>query len=263
MKNVMFALALIIAMAFPAVAQASTAPEYHVPTLMYHRIACATSTTPNAGLYVCPSDLDAQMALLESEGWHSITADELATDMENGVCPGPKTFVISVDDGARDGYDNGYPIWKAHGFVATFYIVVNKVGDYLKSPKPSWYNPDKPHFSWDQAREMMANGFGFGNHTFMHKSLASSSVNLSHQLLDAEDIIVDELGIAPKTMAYPYGSTSDRAAKFVANHFTVGYTTKAGADETTAPELSPRIRVSRGQSPASVLSALNKFKEPC
>ena len=71
------------------------------------------------------------MSLLASAGWHTITTDALVDDLYNHVCPDPKSFVITVDDGALDGYTDGAPIWLRYGFRATFAMVVGKPGDYL------------------------------------------------------------------------------------------------------------------------------------
>lgn len=249
--------------------QAAEPSQMHVPVLMYHNIECATSTTRLRGLFVCPDALDAQMALLEQNGWHTITADELAADVTSGTCPGPKTFVVTVDDGALNGYTNGAPVWESHGFRATFAMVTGKAGDYLLDPPPTWYNAAKPHFSWDQARDLIARGHGVANHTVMHTAVANdTTTQLDAEVQAAQDQIARELGFTPKLFVYPYGLLGTTETPYLAARFVLAFTdpgngAPAGADETTDPMHAPRLRVSRSTTPTGLLSKMHPYRQPC
>ena len=254
-------------------AYADTPFALHVPVLMYHRIQCPTSGQRLAGLFLCPAALDAQMALLQSKGWHTITGDQLADDVTNHTCPGPKTFVVTVDDGALDGYTNGAPVWDVHGFTATFAMVTGKAGDYLMDPAPSWYSPAKPHFSWDQARDLVGRGFGVANHTVMHTAVANdTTAQLDAEVQAAQDQINTELGFMPKVFVYPYGAFGTTETQYLAQRFVLAFTDPGstgavnGADETTDPMHAPRIRVVGGFHPTTPNGLLNKMKPyavPC
>ena len=243
----------------PAGARAASAFQMNVPVLMYHRIQCADPATRYAGLFVCPDLFEQHMALLESEGWHTITADQLVDDLVNQTCPDPKTFVITIDDGALDGYLNGAPILEQHGFRGTFAMVVGKAGDYLTNP-----DLNKPHFDWDQARDLVTRGHGIANHTMWHKDIGvMSPTQLDGAVQAAQDKLVAELGFGPKVFVYPSGSVGTTPA-YLSSRFGLAFTTETGAVEaSTDPMRSPRLRVDGTESAASVLKAMSPYASPC
>ncbi len=233
--------------------------ELRVPVLMYHRIACAPPDALYKHNWVCPELLHRQMARLASRGWRTITADALAHALKSRTCLPNKTFVITVDDGALDGYTNGAPIWEKYGFRASFYMVVGKAGD-LDHPK-------KPHFTWDQARDLVARGHLIGNHTWWHRSVSNLDyAGLESQIGAAEDRLGAE-GVAhlPRTFVYPYGSTSASAVAYLAARgFDMAFTTKGGGVHSTAsPLLSPRLRVRHDTTPRNLNRRMNNFQVPC
>jgi peptidoglycan/xylan/chitin deacetylase (PgdA/CDA1 family) len=182
-----------------------------------------------------------------------------------GVCPGDKTFVVTVDDGALNGYANGAPIWEAHGFRASFAIVTGKVGDYLMDPPPAWYSPDKPHFSWAQAQDLLDRGFGIDNHTVFHTPVANDSPSLlDKEVQAAQNDITNHLGITPSVFVYPYGSYGTGEQSYLAARFDLAFTTRGGALEDPAdPMHSPRLRVSRSTTPGDLLKRMSSFAHPC
>ena len=243
----------------PAVARADTAFQMNVPVLMYHRIQCPDPTTTYVGLFLCPALFDQQLALLESQGWHTITGDQLVEDLVTQSCPQPKTFVITIDDGALDGYTAGAPILEKHGFHGTFSMVVGKAGDYLTNPALS-----KPHFDWDQARDLVARGHGVANHTMWHRDIGAMSTDeLDSAVGDAQDKLVQELGFGPRVFVYPAGSVGSAAA-YLSSRFGLAFTTETGAVEaSTDPMLSPRLRVDGTESAAAVLNSMSPYANPC
>lgn len=251
------------AVAVPSETRADTTPyQLNVPVLMYHRIQCPDPSEKYPGLFICPDAFDSQMALIAADGWQTITADQLADDMLAGVCPGPKTFVVTIDDGALDGYTTGAPILEKYGFRGTFAMVVGKVGDYLTDPTVA-----KPHFDWDQARELVARGHGIANHTMTHVSVdtLTTTAKLDAQIQAAEDQLQSQLGFAPKVFVYPSGATGTADALAYLNaRFELALTTAYGAVEsTTNPMRAPRIRVDPSMTPETVLATLTRFADPC
>ncbi len=260
--------ALLLAMA-PTALGASAPFTLRIPAVMVHRVQCDVPpvSIKNKGLFLCPNTFDAQLQLLSQQGWSTITAAQLADDMVSGTCPAPKTFVITIDDGALDGYTNGAPIMEKYGFTATFAMVAGKVGDYLTNP-----NLSKPHFSWDQARDLVVRGFDIANHTMDHVSIAKlSQAGLDREVQAAQDLFLQQLGFAPKVFVYPYGSVGKGTAPaYLSSRFELAFTdpgndgAKNGAYESTAdPMHAPRIRDSRSTTPAALLKLMKPFSNPC
>lgn len=206
------------------------------------------------------------MARLEADGWTSVTANVLAEALKARNCLPPKTFVITVDDGALDGYENGAPIWEAHGFRASFYIPVGKAGDYLRQPNGG-ADMAKPHFSFDQARDLVARGHLIGSHTWSHSPIASAGLaKLDREVRQAQDRLNAEgLAHAPLTFVYPYGSNSQSAVDYLEGQgYSMAFTTlSGGVHESIDPLRSPRIRVSRSTTPGDLARRMSNFANPC
>ena len=93
------------------------APNLTVPILMYHYVdATPPPVGPYAaGLTVRTADFEAEMALLEHGGYHTVTFDQLWRAMA-GQTPLPsKPVLLTFDDGGRDNYTVAFPILQRHG----------------------------------------------------------------------------------------------------------------------------------------------------
>ena len=266
-RLVLILLATVFAIV-PMYAQAAVLPpfELRVPVLMYHRIDCEVDPGRASSLFLCPARLDAQMALLKARGWHSITSEELAVALASRTCLPPKTFVIHVDSGWLDGYTNGAPIWEKYGFRATFYMVVGYPAGAIREGY-------KPHFSFAQARDLLARGHTIGNHTWSHASLGGtpSQAKLDLEVTHAQDVLEAEGLVrrgAPRTFVYPGGAIGAGVVEYLTAHgyaasFSTKLTTMPGLHSTDRPQLSPRLRVVRTTTPKTLLSAMRPFDTPC
>jgi peptidoglycan/xylan/chitin deacetylase (PgdA/CDA1 family) len=231
----------------PQLPRAATAVVLHVPVLTYHVIAPWSVARPYslASLDVTPEVFATQLRGLRQQGWRTITVAALAQLLATGGRPDPKTFVITIDDGHRDGYTYALPVLQADGFVATFYVVAGRVGagSYL---------------SWDEIRTLRADGMEIGNHTVDHVPLVGlSAASLACEVTDAQALFRDELGTAPSTFAYPFGRFDAAAAAAVdAAGLLVAVTTDPGRSESWSGRLAlPRIHV----GPAATAERLLKL----
>jgi peptidoglycan/xylan/chitin deacetylase (PgdA/CDA1 family) len=224
---------------------------------MYHRIIPpALAGASLHGLVVPPSLFAAQMDTLARAGWHTITAATLLRDLAAHVRPAPRTFVITFDDGYDDGYVYALPILKAHGFVATFYVIAGRIG-----------NPPGPYeaLTPQHVQALATAGMEIGNHTFNHVDLASASPLMRrYQVVAASARIQSLVGVAPTTLAYPYGAWNLAAAAQVrAAGIGIAFTTVEGAREAWATRYaSPRVRVSPWITPAELLALVRRFGGP-
>ena len=245
--------AIAVGAALSAVSTVAAASTTRVPVLMYHHIA---QTPPPGskypGLYVTPAAFDAQLSALEAHGWHTITAAALGEAIRSRSSVPLRTFVITLDDGYADGYTTAWPIIKRHGFVATYFVVPGHIG------RPG-------RLTWGMAAELARSGNEIANHTMDHVSLPSyHGVALAAQIDDAASAIESQLGLlgvstTVRTFAYPYGHTSAEAMDLLASRrYTVAFTTDFGIASTleTEPLLSPRVRVSRGESASGLLATM-------
>ncbi len=212
-----------------------------VPILMYHRIVpVAEAGDSMPGLVVPPERFAAQMDALAAAGWHTITMATLGADLQAGVEPAAKSFVITFDDGYDDGYTYALPILQAHGYVATYYVIPGRF--------------DKHAFlTSDHVRALAGAGMEIGDHTLNHVPIGMRPIaTASYQVEAAAARIAQVTGQWPASFAYPFGSQSARARQVVA---------ACGQMRTAVIEAPPKVIVpaspgaSGGPTPSAAPSA--------
>jgi peptidoglycan/xylan/chitin deacetylase (PgdA/CDA1 family) len=221
----------------------------HVPVLMYHRITAAPADARLPQLWVAPRLFRAQLRRLAEHGWRTITAEQLARAVWSGRTVGPKRFVITIDDGARDGYRNARPIMEELGMHATYCVVPGRTG------RP-W------QLTVDHLVRLHRNGHEIANHTLSHADLTSLGERaLRRQVETAARRIEHFVGERPATLCYPYGRHDVQARRAVAraDHL-AAFTTVEGAAQPRWRRFQwPRIRVSASTSPAELLSRVRPY----
>jgi peptidoglycan/xylan/chitin deacetylase (PgdA/CDA1 family) len=181
----------------------------HVPILEYHLIDTLKSGIAQtdraramSSLVVSPENFHQQMKILHDAGWHTITMAELAKAWVTRTLLPNKTFVVTFDDGYRDGYINALPILEEFGFVGTFYDITGRTADATLHPplsgNPTWLTADELY-------DMTEKGNDIGNHSESHSS-DTTKATAGNQVYDASQYIAAVTGIWPATMAYPFGN---------------------------------------------------------
>jgi peptidoglycan/xylan/chitin deacetylase (PgdA/CDA1 family) len=168
--------------------------------LIYHNLVFGrTGNEMNRDLYNFVQDL----SYLGSQ-YRFIRFGETA-DIARGTLPmNSDAVAVTFDDGDLSMYMVAYPLLKAAGIKATFFIVPSLVGETC-------------YMTWAQIREMAEcvgpDGeklFEFGSHTMSHISLAGLSPDRIYQELDAsKKAIKANAGIDVDTLSLPYGDGPD------------------------------------------------------
>jgi peptidoglycan/xylan/chitin deacetylase (PgdA/CDA1 family) len=212
---------------------AAGAVTLHVPILEYHRIvprAQAGRSLP--GLVVSPETFAAQMEAAAAAGWHTITMATLANDLEAGVKPPPKTFVVTLDDGWDDGYTYAFPILEQHHFVATYFVIAGRIdlSGFLTSA---------------HIRALVAAGNEIGDHTMSHFNLAGGTAATRKFEVDAAAARIAQVtGRWPESLAYPYGHENAQSVAAVAacGELRSAVIESYGAPQPPAPKPSQSLR---------------------
>lgn len=229
----------------PTAGPPATIATFRVPILMYHRIiAAADSGGSLPGLCVPPAVFDAQLTALADAGWHTITMATLAADLASGTRPPPRTFVLTFDDGYRDGLTNALPILLRHGFVGTFYVVTGRMAD-----------PRNLHPA--DLVTLAKAGMEIGDHTVNHVDLARlSPAQVAYQIDDAAATVASIVGRRPVTFAYPFGAFNSTVIAAVASAgLAVAVRNVArGPVDWTNRFLLPRMEVGPWTRPAALLA---------
>ncbi len=184
----------------PAKPAAST--KGSVMVLCYHRF----ENLPKDSMAIRPEEFEKQLEQLKAEGFSVISmADFLAWRRGEMEIP-EKSCVITLDDGWRSGYSVAWPLLKKHGYPFTMFIYV----DYIKGQKRA----GGQSMSWEELAEMRDAGVEIGSHTVSHTDLRSKKGKTPEQydqwireeIGTSKKLIEQKLGIAVKTLAYPYGN---------------------------------------------------------
>jgi peptidoglycan/xylan/chitin deacetylase (PgdA/CDA1 family) len=224
-----------------------TARTAKVPILMYHYIS-----TPPAGADVYRVDLStppdlfaAQLDRLLAEGYTAISLYQLLANLTQGAPLPEKPVVLTFDDGYRDNYENAFPLLRARGLTATFFVVT----DFVDEDRPDY-------LSWDMAREMLAAGMSIESHGRNHFTLAGQDDDyLVWQALGSLETLQYELGVRPRFVSYPAGDYDQRTiAIFQSANYWAGVTTEQGTQQSSEhPFELERIRMRNTTTPDDML----------
>jgi peptidoglycan/xylan/chitin deacetylase (PgdA/CDA1 family) len=186
-----------------------------VSILMYHDIRDASRYST----VITPWQFEEEVRWLTEEGYKFITISQLLDAIYSGGGDLPARCVaLTFDDGWSGVYRYAYPILKKYGATATLYLYTNYIGVGGRSN------------TWDQYREMLANGFEIGSHTVSHCDLTNRGAwsghgskppsgqgtytqRLMHELTDSRLILEEHLGVPIRSLALPYGAYDDYVLK--------------------------------------------------
>lgn len=172
---------------------------YVIPVLMYHSIDHRDKVTK---LSVSPESFERQMAFLKRRRYNVVGLDAIAGYMEKKEPIPPKTVAITFDDGFENNYTHAYPILKKYGLPATFFVIVDKIGE-------------PGYMSWDQIKEMQASGIAtIGSHTVTHPFLTGlGTAAVEAELAGSKEALERSLGERVDFLCYPMGVYDDRVKR--------------------------------------------------
>ena len=197
----------------------------NVPILMYHHF----TNEIFADTCVSPANFEMQIRALAESGYTAVSFPEMIDYVYHGGSLPAKPVCITIDDGYYSNYQIAYPILKKYGMKATIFAIGSSVG-HMEYYKDTTY-PIIPHFSYDNAREMVDSGvIDFQSHSYdMHQwrdfednELVRSSMlpldgesefayakALKNDMALYEAIRIQELGKGFCALSYPGGFYND------------------------------------------------------
>lgn len=214
-----------------------------LPILMYHYLSTppADADIYRTDLSVPPDLFAAQLDRILADGYTTVDLYALQEYLTRGVPLPEKPVIITFDDGYRDNYENAFPLLRARGMVATFFVVT----DFIDEERPEY-------LTWDMVREMHAGGMSIESHSRNHASLKDRDADfLVWQALGSQETITYELGVRPRFVSYPAGEFDQLTIDiFGSAGYWAGLTTVQGATLDGAdPFRLPRVRVRNTTTP--------------
>ncbi|KLU59289.1 poly-beta-1,6-N-acetyl-D-glucosamine N-deacetylase precursor [Peptococcaceae bacterium CEB3] len=197
----------------PAAAPALTPfPKEGIPVLMYHSI----STIPGNTLGVPVKQFTAEMVWLHRRGYHSLSPDELYRALTAGGKVPEKPILLTFDDGYADNYYAAWPILRANGFRATFFIITNSVGPGM--------------MTWSWLADLVRAGNSIGSHTVHHLDLAAlPAKEQEDELAQSKQAIKNHLGLDVRAFCFPSGRYNPTTLELLSKlGYRIGFTTRPG-----------------------------------
>ena len=199
-----------------------------IPILMYHYVEYNKDLkdTIRTSLSVAPHWFEKQLLELKSQGYETISLDELFTTHVK------KPIILTFDDGYRDFYTDAYPLLKKYNMKATIYVI----SQFLNRPN---------YLTIDQLKELAASPLiTVGGHTQHHVSLPNVSLNEAKiEIFGSKTDLEKLLGIKINQFAYPYGRFNTAVEELVKEAgFQTAVTTLPGDTQSNLFALT-RIRV--------------------
>ena len=192
--------------------------------LCYHAVADDWEST----LAVTTAALRDQLQSLLSRGYRGATFTEAMVDP-----PASRTVAVTFDDAYRSVYDRALPILSELGLPGTVFVPTDFAGRDTPMNWPgidSWvgsrYEDELLCMSWENARQLRAEGWEVGSHTRSHPDLTEVEAGqLAAELQGSREVCEREVGAECRAIAYPYGAYDARVREAVRK---AGYAAAAG-----------------------------------
>ena len=223
--------------AFPVLAAADAA------LLVYHRFGQDQHPTTSVDL----ETFEAQLDYLAENDFTVWPLSRVVRALRDGEALPDRLVSITIDDAYRTVYTEGWPRLRERGFPATVFV---STGDVDRGYRD--------FMTWEQMRELAAEGVEFANHSESHDRLperrdgedrAAWAERVEADIRHAEERIREELGDDavvddPKLFAYPYGAYNEALADRVREMGYWGIAQHSGAaGEHSDPRALPRFPV--------------------
>ncbi len=166
--------------------------------LIYHRFGQDKYPTTNIGV----ERFREQLIYLRDNGYKVISLNEMLARLRNRKDL-DNTVVITIDDSYKSVYRNAWPLLKSFAYPFTVFV-------YVEATDKKY--PD--YMSWEQIREMQADGVDFQDHGYGHLHLTECPTGFDEQtcrsrisidLAKGSRIMARELGERSRFFALPYG----------------------------------------------------------
>lgn len=183
----------------------ASAESQRVSVVCYHRV----NDVQRDGVTVPVETFDRQIALIRRHYQVTPLADLISGQVDR--TSRRPIVAVTFDDGYRDNFENAVPILRRHGVPATFFVCTGLIGAQCGFHHDiRQYGRALPTMTWDQLRDMHAQGFEIGSHTVHHANLAKIAEDVARlELTQSRDAIRREIGVDAVPFAYCYGGRGD------------------------------------------------------
>lgn len=139
---------------------------------------------------------------------------------------GRHRVALTFDDGMLSVVETALPILRDHGARATVFAVSGWVGRNNKWPSQPGHAPEFRLMSWEDLGRLAQAGWEIGGHGADHAPLPDlDAAAAERELRSSQDCIQEKLNLQVDSFAYPYGSWSEQAERYVQRFYKAAVTT--------------------------------------
>jgi len=174
--------------------------KYCVPILTYHSISenLFGKVHPYHQINTPVSVFAMQMKWLRREGYRTISLSELLSGFE-ATEDLAKTVALTFDDGYQDFYTDAFPLLRQCGFRATVFLATDRIRDMSVRMEGADY------LTWNEVRELNAEGIIFGSHSVTHADFRSlEPEHIEYELGYSKETIEQKIGAPVESFSYPF-----------------------------------------------------------
>ena len=224
-----------------------------VPILVYHHVypdghhELGAPSGERATGIIGAGALRRQLDYLVAEGWEVISTTRLVDWLEQGAgfrrAKAPCTeharkelwpaiprraAVLHFDNGWLDTYTIAWPILREYGLTATCYLISALAAATDGEPVAVSTSTEgavaKPGLTWQQAAELLDDGWEIGAHTAAHPRLAevhaaTGDAGVVAEIERSHAMYREALGAVPAHFAYPSGSRNAQTDALLAPYY--------------------------------------------
>jgi len=140
-----------------------------------------------------------QMQYIADNGYETIRFDDFQN--QDKLLFKKKRILIAFDDGWLSNHDVIFDWMKERHLKYNVFLTIGEI------------NNNQKYLTWNLVRKMHDSGLcGFGVHTYTHPNMSDlSKINWEHEIKDANNVFIKELGFQPVDFCYPFGYYSEES----------------------------------------------------
>ncbi len=161
---------------------------------MFHRFGEDTIPSTNIRL----EQFRAHLTELQTGGYTVMALPDIIAAMRDNRALPDRTVALTIDDAFLSAYTQAWPALREAGFPVTVFVSTDVVDA-----------GGSQYMTWDQIRDLAAQGVTIGAHTASHLHMIGPSPDqITSEIERSNARFQDELGFTPTLFAYPYGEMS-------------------------------------------------------
>jgi len=204
--------------------------------LCYH----AVSDSWPSPAAISPARLHAQLRFLLARGYRPLTLSAALRERQSR-----RIMVVTFDDAYASILRSGLPVLESLGVPGTVFVptdAANAAAQMNWSELAQWASGEHEDelrcMSWDELRELSAQGWEIGSHTCSHPHLTQiSNAEAAEELRLSRALCEERLQRPCEALAYPFGSYDGKVMNLAAE---AGYRAAVTLDERLAAPLRGR-----------------------